>query len=46
LHIVHSIVTDRLGGRLDFDSEPAKGTRVRLVLPRTAPAGGLDHAPI
>jgi PAS domain S-box-containing protein len=37
LHIVHSIVTDRLGGRLDFHSEPAKGTRVRLVLPRTAP---------
>jgi signal transduction histidine kinase len=39
LHIVHSIVTDRLGGRLDFHSEPAKGTRVRLVLPRTAPVG-------
>ena len=38
LHIVHSIVIDRLGGRLDLRSEPAKGTRVRLVLPRTAPA--------
>ena len=39
LHIVYSIVTDRLGGRLDLDSEPGKGTNVRLVLPRTAPAG-------
>jgi PAS domain S-box-containing protein len=39
LHIVHSIVTDHLGGRLDLNSEPAKGTRVRLVLPRNAPAG-------
>ena len=37
LHIVHSIVFDRLGGRLDLRSEPAKGTSVRLVLPRTAP---------
>jgi len=39
LHIVYSVVTDRLGGRLDLKSEPDRGTRVRLVLPRTAPAG-------
>ena len=38
LHIVYSIVTDRLGGRLDLTSEPDKGTTVRLILPRTAPA--------
>jgi PAS domain S-box-containing protein len=38
LHIVYSIVTDRLGGRLDLESEPHKGTRVRMILPRTAPA--------
>ena len=38
LHIVYSVVTDRLGGRLDLRSEPDKGTTVRLVLPRTAPA--------
>jgi signal transduction histidine kinase len=39
LHIVYSVVTDRLGGRLDLKSEPDKETVVRLVLPRTAPAG-------
>jgi PAS domain S-box-containing protein len=34
LHIVHSVVTDRLGGRLDLDSEPGRGTRIKLRLPR------------
>ena len=34
LHIVYSIVTDRLGGRLDLDSEPGRGTRIELRLPR------------
>jgi signal transduction histidine kinase len=38
LHIVHNIVTNRLGGRLDLDSEPGMGTRIRIVLPRVAPA--------
>jgi PAS domain S-box-containing protein len=37
LHIVYSIVTNRLGGRLDLDSEPGRGTRIRMVLPRVAP---------
>jgi PAS domain S-box-containing protein len=37
LHIVYSIVTNRLGGRLDLDSEPGGGTRIRIVLPRVAP---------
>jgi PAS domain S-box-containing protein len=37
LHIVYSIVTNRLGGRLDLESEPGRGTRVHIVLPRVAP---------
>jgi PAS domain S-box-containing protein len=37
LHIVYSIVTSRLGGRLDLDSEPGTGTRIQMILPRVAP---------
>jgi PAS domain S-box-containing protein len=37
LHIVYSIVTNRLGGRLDLDSAPGGGTRVQIILPRIAP---------
>ena len=37
LHIVYSIVTNRLGGRLDLDSAPGRGTRVHIVIPRVAP---------
>ena len=36
LHIVHSIVTGCLGGRLHLDSECGRGTRFHLILPRTA----------
>jgi PAS domain S-box-containing protein len=39
LHIVHSLVTNYLGGRLDLDSELGEGTKARLVLPRVAPKG-------
>jgi signal transduction histidine kinase len=38
LHIVHNIVTNCLGGRLQLDSEPGEGTKIQLVLPRVAPA--------
>jgi PAS domain S-box-containing protein len=38
LHIVYSIVTNYLGGRLTLESEPGKGTTVQLILPRVAPA--------
>lgn len=37
LHIVYSIVTNRLGGRLDLDSQPGGGTRIQMILPRLAP---------
>ena len=35
LHIVHSMVVDRLQGQLALTSEPGAGTTVRLVLPRS-----------
>jgi PAS domain S-box-containing protein len=34
LHIVYSVVTDRLGGRLDLRSQPGMGTKVTIALPR------------
>jgi len=37
LHIVYNIVTNRLGGRLDLDSQPGGGTRIQMILPRIAP---------
>src|SRR5882724_3144957 len=37
LHIVYGLMTKRLGGRLDLDSEPGGGTRIQMILPRTAP---------
>jgi PAS domain S-box-containing protein len=37
LHIVHTIVTNGLGGRVNLDSDLDQGTRVRIVLPRVAP---------
>jgi signal transduction histidine kinase len=39
LHIVHTIVTNCFGGQLHLDSEPGKGTKIQLVLPRVAPEG-------
>jgi signal transduction histidine kinase len=39
LHIVHSVVTDRLGGHLRLNSEPGKGTDLTIILPRQAPGG-------
>ena len=37
LHIVYNIVTNRLGGRIDLDTKPAEGTRIRMIVPREAP---------
>jgi signal transduction histidine kinase len=38
LHIVHSIVTNYLGGRIHLESDPAAGTTIHLILPRVSPA--------
>jgi signal transduction histidine kinase len=38
LHIVHNIVTNRLGGQLNVDSAPGEGTKIQIILPLTAPA--------
>jgi signal transduction histidine kinase len=37
LHIVHNIVTNRLGGRIYLDSRPGMGTKIRIVVPRETP---------
>jgi PAS domain S-box-containing protein len=37
LHIVHTVVTNCLGGRINLDSEPNEGTKIRMILPRMAP---------
>jgi signal transduction histidine kinase len=37
LHIVHNIVTNRLGGRIYLDTKPGMGTKIRIVVPREAP---------
>ncbi len=42
LHIVHTIVTNCLGGRVDLGSERDEGTKIRIVLPRVAPPASLD----
>jgi signal transduction histidine kinase len=42
LHIVHTMVTNFLGGKLRLDSQPGKGTRIHLVLPRAAQLSKFD----
>jgi signal transduction histidine kinase len=34
LHIVYTLVTQQLGGRLALDSKPGHGTKLRIVIPR------------
>jgi two-component system, NtrC family, sensor kinase len=42
MHIVHSIVTNVLGGQIEVRSSPGEGTQMLMRLPRVAPqrAGG------
>ena len=36
LHIIHSLVTQSLGGRIAMETSPDRGTVFRIVIPRTA----------
>jgi PAS domain S-box-containing protein len=42
LHIVHTVVTNCLGGRIHLDSEPNEGAKIRITLPRVAPAAAAE----
>src|SRR5258708_21939378 len=37
LHIVHNIVTNRLGGRINLETKPGAGTKIQIIVPREAP---------
>ena len=37
LHIGHNIVTNRLGGRINLETRPGAGTKIRIIVPREAP---------
>jgi signal transduction histidine kinase len=45
LHIIYTLVTQRLGGQLTLNSEVGRGTTFRLVLPRLAPIESGAQAP-
>lgn len=37
LNIVYNLVTEVLGGKIELDSQPERGTRISLILPLEAP---------
>ena len=45
LNIVYTVVTQRMGGHLDFWSRPGEGVRLHLKLPRYLTAERLDSQP-
>jgi signal transduction histidine kinase len=42
LHIVYSLVTQQLGGRMMLDSRPGQGTTFRIIMPRAAKGGSTN----
>ena len=46
LHIVHNLVTDVLGGRIDVSSEPGTGAVFRMTLPLRSPESAVATIPI
>lgn len=44
LHIVYNLATRILGGRVEVDSAPGRGSSFVLTLPCTAPAGATENA--
>ncbi|MBL8492535.1 MAG: PAS domain S-box protein [Rhodocyclaceae bacterium] len=45
LHIVYTLVTRVLGGRIAFESQAGKGTTFHITLPQTAPESQKDATP-
>ncbi|MFG6466155.1 sensor histidine kinase [Roseateles sp. BYS87W] len=45
MHIVHSIVTNVLGGQIEVKSAPNQGTQMLMRLPQVAPQRGGGEAP-
>lgn len=43
MHIVYNLVTDVLGGKIELESEPGKGTTISLLLPLIAPVKQTDR---
>lgn len=42
LHIVYTLVTQQLGGRMMLESRPGQGTTFRIIIPRAARASTFD----
>jgi len=40
LHVAYNLVSHKLGGQISVSSEPGRGLRVSMSLPRVAPASG------
>ena len=45
LHIVYTLVTRVLGGRIAFESLPGRGTTFHMILPQSAPESQKDGSP-